>query len=93
MGMVWSAALATLQIEEALLFGGGGARDAASEPERKRHRAAPSVASEPVASGNERAWAALCDIYSHLGEDHLAQVAQAAHVARYADVPGAKRCG
>ena len=70
------------QIEEALLFGGGGAPDAGNEVQRKRRRQAPTHASEPAVSGDESAWALLCDMYSELGEDHLAQVAQAAHVAR-----------
>ena len=73
-----------MQVEEALLFGGGGAPDAGSEPERKRRRAAPAHAAGPAVSGDESAWAPLCAMYSELGEDHLAQVAQAAHVARCA---------
>ncbi|KAK9832515.1 hypothetical protein WJX81_003666 [Elliptochloris bilobata] len=71
-----------LQVEEALLFGGGGARDAAGEPERKKRRHARVAVSEPAVRRDESAWALLCDMYSQLGEDHLAQVAQAAHIAR-----------
>ena len=41
-------------------------------------------ASGAAVSGDESAWAPLCNMYSELGEDHLAQVAQAAHVARCA---------
>jgi len=83
---IWRAASAAAraQVEEALLFGGGGARDAAAEPERKRRRPAAQPSAEPRVAGSERSWAALCDLYSRLGEEHLAQVAQAAHVARRA---------
>ncbi len=86
---IWRAASAAAraQVEEALLFGGGGARDAAAEPERKRRRPAAQPAADPAVGASERSWAALCDLYSRLGEEHLAQVAQAAHVARRAPPP------
>ena len=69
------------QLEEAMLFGKQG-RKADAEPAAKRRRSASDFSSEPEVAADEGAWAALAEVYMHLGESHLAHVACSKHLVR-----------
>ena len=77
----------SLQIEEQLLR-----KEASVHHNAKRQRTA--AASRHVASSGSdvAAWAALADLYSQLGEDHLKQTVFATHIARYVALHFACSC-